>query len=75
MLTTYEIAATWAEGALDSADYGQGIVEDAQQRALNNSRAIGRLIGVLYAKKFLTKDEVRIILNDPSDCNEEDFPL
>ena len=75
MLDTYEIAADWAEQALDGSDYGQGILEDTQHRAINNSKAIGRLVGVLYAKKLLTKEEVNIVLDDGFNSDEEDFPL
>ena len=75
MLTTYKIAEAWAEETLDGSDYGYGLLEDTQHRAINNSKAIGRLVGILYTKKFLTKEEVTIILNDGFDCDEEDFPL
>ena len=58
-----ETVTQYAERSLAGFCCGSGQIETIDQRAINNSRAIGRLLEVLASKGLLTAPEVTRIVN------------
>ena len=54
----------YAEVSLNGADYDRGQLEEIEETVSNNSRAIGRLLGILYEQKMLTPATIAKILSE-----------
>ena len=53
-----------AEKLLDGEDYDTGSLEAASRTAMNNSRAIGRLLRLLFNKKHIDLKDCLTVLSD-----------
>ena len=58
----YASLEEYAECRLDGDDYGTGAIEAAADTAANNSKAIGRLLGLLVDKGLIAPKEAAVVV-------------